>query len=58
MWYINGKVYNLTKFIDKHPGGKLFLQLTQGQDITESYKSHHLNSKKVDQILHKYYIGQ
>lgn len=30
MWYVNGNVYNLTKFIDKHPGGKKWLELTQG----------------------------
>lgn len=28
MWYVNGNVYDLRKFIDKHPGGKQWIKLT------------------------------
>lgn len=46
-WVVHNKVYDLQSYISKHPGGRLWLELTQGQDITELYETHHLNERRV-----------
>jgi cytochrome b involved in lipid metabolism len=38
---IRGKVYDLTKFVDKHPGGSDFLLASVGRDATAMYESIH-----------------
>ncbi|CAK87368.1 unnamed protein product (macronuclear) [Paramecium tetraurelia] len=58
MWYVQGKIYDLSKFLKEHPGGENFLKLTQGQDITEMYFAHHLNLDKCQAILSKYYVRE
>lgn len=42
MWAIDGKMYNLEKFIQKHPGGPSWIQMTKGHDITVLFRTHHL----------------
>jgi cytochrome b involved in lipid metabolism len=51
-----GKWYDLSKFVDRHPGGRDWLELTRGQDITEAYEVHHLNVAKVDSVLKPMYV--
>ncbi len=34
LWIVNGKLYDLLPYVDKHPGGADFLELTQGMDAT------------------------
>lgn len=57
LWLVHGKWYDLNEFADKHPGGKDWIYLTKGQDITEAYEVHHLNSKKADAVLKKFYVA-
>ncbi|KAI8620412.1 acyl-CoA dehydrogenase/oxidase [Chytriomyces sp. MP71] len=47
---INGKVYDLTEFIDAHPGGKRILLPVLGKDASEVFKLYH----SVPTVLHKY----
>eukprot|EP00186_Timspurckia_oligopyrenoides_P001041 CAMPEP_0182441618 /NCGR_PEP_ID=MMETSP1172-20130603/595_1 /TAXON_ID=708627 /ORGANISM="Timspurckia oligopyrenoides, Strain CCMP3278" /LENGTH=567 /DNA_ID=CAMNT_0024636017 /DNA_START=27 /DNA_END=1730 /DNA_ORIENTATION=+ len=54
---IKGKVYDVTKFIDNHPGGRELLLLCCGRDATDLFLSYHPFTKKPSQILSKYYIG-
>ncbi|KAF8638571.1 hypothetical protein AX17_002113 [Amanita inopinata Kibby_2008] len=35
---IHGKVYNVTKFLDEHPGGDEVLLAEGGQDATEAFE--------------------
>ena len=44
-WIIENKYYDLTAFVDKHPGGSRWLTLTKGQDVTDLFIIHHLNEK-------------
>jgi cytochrome b involved in lipid metabolism len=54
---VHDKIYDLTNFIEKHPGGRDWIEVTQGTDITESFEvSHVINVDKVESILGKYYI--
>jgi cytochrome b involved in lipid metabolism len=46
---VRGKVYDLTKFVDKHPGGRDFLLLSVGRDATSLYES--LHSEKMTKVL-------
>lgn len=46
---IRGKVYDLTNFVNKHPGGKTFLLLSVGRDTTALYES--LHSEKQSRVL-------
>lgn len=55
-WMVHGKWYDLSGYIDSHPGGRDWLLLTRGQDITEAYEVHHLNSKKVKAVLNSMYV--
>lgn len=42
-WIIENKMYDLSAFVDKHPGGQSWIRLTRGQDITEHFIVHHLD---------------
>lgn len=56
-WRVHDKLYNLEDFIDKHPGGKDWIEFSKGTDITESFESSHVvNTQKVNQLLSKYYV--
>eukprot|EP01114_Cavostelium_apophysatum_P022584 TRINITY_DN821_c0_g1_i1.p1 TRINITY_DN821_c0_g1~~TRINITY_DN821_c0_g1_i1.p1 ORF type:complete len:459 (+),score=74.33 TRINITY_DN821_c0_g1_i1:221-1597(+) len=52
---IKGKVYDVTSWVKKHPGGSLILN-GAGRDATPMYMSYH--PTKVDMILPKYCIGE
>ena len=57
LWIVENKLYDLTEYVDKHPGGKHWLTLTKGQDITEYFVTHHLNEQKARDVLASYYVG-
>ena len=43
MWYLFGKTYDLTDFMDDHPGGRTILEVTNNHshDITPMFESYH-----------------
>lgn len=54
---VDGKVYDVTSWIPKHPGGEDVLTLTAGRDITNMFESYHPFSGEVTTaILKKHYI--
>ena len=53
----NEKVYNVTDFVGRHPGGADVLLQNLGKDVTQVMESHHKHSKAAYQILSKYYTG-
>ena len=53
---VDNKEYDLTGFLEKHPGGSHWLESTRGQDITELFYTHHLNEDKVKATLNKFYV--
>lgn len=58
LWMIiEGKVYNVTEFVDEHPGGVDTLLGVAGDDGTSEFKSvGHSDTAK--QMLDKYYVGK
>lgn len=54
LWRVHDKLYDLSDFADRHPGGSQWIVVTQGTDITEAFVTSHLNDS-ADAILAKYY---
>ena len=57
LWIVDNKMYDLRDFAAKHPGGKHWIEMTQGQDISTQFKVHHLNEKKARALLDGYCVG-
>ncbi|CRK93345.1 CLUMA_CG006886, isoform A [Clunio marinus] len=55
LWRVHDKLYDMTEFIDRHPGGAEWLQLTKGVDITEQFETHHITDK-ASKMLAKFYV--
>ncbi|KAI7862551.1 cytochrome b5-like heme/steroid binding domain-containing protein [Spinellus fusiger] len=53
---INDKVYDITKFVDEHPGGGEILVDEGGKDATESFNDIG-HSPEAIKMLEAYYIG-
>lgn len=56
LWRIHDTLYDLTEFINSHPGGPDWLTLTKGTDITEAFEVHHLDPTKLNSYLKKFYV--
>lgn len=50
LWYIHGHAYDLSQFVNKHPGGAFTLLSARGRDCTGLFESYHPwndNNRKV-----------
>lgn len=56
LWRINNTLYDLSDFIEKHPGGPDWLRMTKGHDITEAFIVHHIDMSKLEPLLKKYRV--
>lgn len=54
---VDGKVYDLTQWIDKHPGGAVVIKALCGKDGTAGFTSKHGGEVKPEQQLASYLIG-
>ncbi|EGG25093.1 hypothetical protein DFA_03339 [Cavenderia fasciculata] len=54
---VNGKVYDITNWINKHPGGRDVLLYAAGRDVTNLFESYHPFTEKPAQIIEKYQVG-
>ena len=41
VWRIHGRDYDLTSFVDEHPGGALFILMGKGLDCTHFFEFYH-----------------
>ncbi|MBL8029943.1 MAG: hypothetical protein JNN11_01720 [Candidatus Doudnabacteria bacterium] len=55
---VNSKVYNLTEWIKKHPGGQKAILGICGQDGTEAFTKQHGGGAKFVQTLSGFYAGE
>ena len=54
---IRGKVYDVSQYMEKHPGGAdLLKDNSSGKDASEAYEDAD-HTKKAKEMLAKYYIG-
>lgn len=54
---IRGKVYDLTQWIDKHPGGADKILSICGKDGTQAFVQKHGGKEKPEKILKEFEIG-
>jgi cytochrome b involved in lipid metabolism len=54
---VHGKVYDVTAWLPKHPGGQEILLLAAGRDISVAFESYHPFTNKHHDVLAKYEIG-
>jgi fatty acid desaturase/cytochrome b involved in lipid metabolism len=56
--YIGNQVYDITKWLDRHPGGKEVLLLCAGRDISDLFITYHPFTDRAAEVLGKYKIGE
>ena len=56
LWRIHDGLYDLRPYINRHPGGPEWLQMTEGHDITEAFEAAHVRGRVVEAILKKYLL--
>jgi len=54
---IHDKVYDITKFLDEHPGGEEILIENGGMDATENFEDVG-HSSDAREMLDEYYVGE
>jgi len=55
MWVVaEGKVYDVTNFFKRHPGGSFLIKSKAGTDVTQHKKMH---STRVQKLWEKFHIG-
>lgn len=54
---INGSVYDLTNWVDSHPGGKAAILMICGKDGSPLFNAQHGGSNRVASVLAKFKIG-
>ncbi|MEM9075177.1 MAG: fatty acid desaturase [Myxococcota bacterium] len=57
LWQVDDKYYDLEPFLEKHPGGRRFLEQTRGTDCTALFHSTHLHDQVPRATLKKYFVG-
>lgn len=55
---VDGGVYDITKWADKHPGGRSLISHFAGQDATEAFKAFHRDQEYVRKYLKVIKIGE
>jgi cytochrome b involved in lipid metabolism len=54
---VNGNVYNLTSYIQRHPGGQSALKNICGKDGSTAFSNQHNNQGKPNNVLQGFLIG-
>jgi len=57
LWRIYDKLYDLSDFAARHPGGASWIECTRGTDITEPFESHHIE-ERAREMLTKFEVRQ
>ncbi|MFC4128198.1 fatty acid desaturase [Nocardia rhizosphaerae] len=58
VWVFNGKAYDLSDWISKHPGGEFFIGRTKNRDITSIIGSYHRNPEKIARMIERYSLDR
>lgn len=54
---LHNKVYDITSFLDSHPGGRDILLWNAGQDATKAFDGNN-HSAEAKKMVNKFYIGE
>ena len=55
-WYIDGRLYDLDPWLEKHPGGADFLNRCRGTDCTAAFEVHHMRMAKARSMLKRFEV--
>jgi cytochrome b involved in lipid metabolism len=55
---VNGSVYNLTSYLNSHPGGSAYLQMMCGKDGSGAFKNQHNTQGTPNNVLSNLLIGK
>src|SRR3954451_19950715 len=55
-WIVDGRAYDFTEWMGRHPGGATWFQQTQGRDISALLHSYHREPARLQKMLGKYRI--
>ncbi|WP_067674094.1 fatty acid desaturase [Nocardia miyunensis] len=58
VWIYNGKAYDLSDWISKHPGGEFFIGRTKNRDITSIIGSYHREPERIARMLERYSLDR
>ncbi|MEV5838881.1 cytochrome b5 domain-containing protein [Nocardia sp. NPDC052112] len=58
VWVYNGKAYDLSDWISRHPGGEFFIGRTKNRDITSIIGSYHRDPERIGRMLERYALGR
>ncbi|WP_040798413.1 fatty acid desaturase [Nocardia higoensis] len=58
VWVYNGKAYDLSDWISKHPGGEFFIGRTKNRDITSIIGSYHKDPERIERMLARYSLDR
>jgi len=57
-WSIHGRLYDLTPWLDEHPGGADFLHRCRGIDCTAAFEIHHLRMPRAQAMLRRFEVTE
>src|SRR5579864_1788013 len=57
-WIVDGRAYDLTDWMKRHPGGPMWFGQTEGRDISALIHTYHREPAKLQKILAKYEIKE
>ena len=55
---VEGKVYDVTPYVEMHPGGEGMILAYAGKDATKPFRGEQHGRDEVDNVLSNYYIGE
>ncbi|WP_336082381.1 cytochrome b5 domain-containing protein [Nocardia sp. SSK8] len=58
VWVYNGRAYDLSDWISKHPGGEFFIGRTKNRDITSIIGSYHRDPEKIARMIERYALDR
>ena len=56
--YVDDTVYDVTSFIDRHPGGRDMILLMAGRDITDLFRTYHPFTETPMKVIQQFKIGK
>ena len=57
-WIVDGRAYDLTEWMGRHPGGAIWFAQTEGRDISALLHTYHRDPARLQKILAKYLIEE
>ncbi|GEE02855.1 membrane protein [Gordonia spumicola] len=58
VWVYNGRAYDLTDWISKHPGGEFFIGRTKNRDITSIIGAYHRDPERIGRMIERFALDR